>query len=431
MIPILKKDANLEEWQKGVNKFVWLGKKPRVKLKIMQDIRERGGLKLPNLKLYYDAAVLVAISDWLNLTNDMILNIEGYDLVYGWHAYLVYDKKEDKVFKSHILRSAFLRVWRKYRGKLNEGIPIWVVPRHAIENINIVQRQDIITYKELLTLDSGVLQLKSLNVLREERLMQTWFQYVQLQARWKKDQRLGITQHEEQLIKQIRDQGPMHIKRLYNILIEMDSETELVKDCMIKWAQNFEESIMLNTWETIWVRNVKFTQAQNLRENFYKMFYRWHLDPKKLACMYSDLQPKCWRCDCMNATYFHVWWTCTKVKAFWIKIWWNTQNILKKKLKFIPQLFLLGIITDCTLTETKLILNLITAARLLVAQYWKKEELPTIQEWIMKLMNLAEMAKISAYLKDHSNERYKLDWKRWIDYIQNKYHSKRFQIAYE
>ncbi|KAK9401681.1 hypothetical protein NXF25_010037, partial [Crotalus adamanteus] len=119
-----------------------------------------------------------------------------------------------------------------------------------------------------------------------------------------------------------------------------------VLDCIVKWAQNFDEPVLLETWEIIWVRNVKFTQAQNLRENFYKMFYRWYLDPQKLSRMYSNLQPKCWRCGCLDATYYHIWWSCKSIKVFWIKIWWNIQKNFNRRIKFTPQLFLLGIIVD-------------------------------------------------------------------------------------
>ncbi|KAK9397025.1 hypothetical protein NXF25_020386 [Crotalus adamanteus] len=200
---------------------------------------------------------------------------------------------------------------------------------------------------------------------------------------------------------------------------------------MVKWAQNFEEPVLLDTWEIIWVRNVKFTQAQNLREKFYKMFYRWHLDPQKMSRMYPDLQPKCWRCGCLDATYYHIWWLCKNIKVFWIKIWWNIQRIFRRRIKFTPQLFLLGIVSDCDSKEIILMLNLITAARLLVGQCWKKESLPTLQEWFFKVSYLAEMAKISAFLKDQLQEKYLLVWKRWIDFIQYKLDIKKYYLVFE
>lgn len=63
--------------------FIWLGKKPRVKFKIMVDDMNRGGLQVPNLELYHDAVALVWIKEWLTLRNKKILNWEGFDLRYG------------------------------------------------------------------------------------------------------------------------------------------------------------------------------------------------------------------------------------------------------------------------------------------------------------------------------------------------------------
>lgn len=83
----------MEECQKGLSDFIWAGKRPRVKLNILQDARERGGLKVPNLKLYFYAELLTAVSDWINLSECRILQIEGWDMILGWHAYLIYGKK--------------------------------------------------------------------------------------------------------------------------------------------------------------------------------------------------------------------------------------------------------------------------------------------------------------------------------------------------
>ncbi|KAK9411116.1 hypothetical protein NXF25_002291 [Crotalus adamanteus] len=150
-----------------------------------------------------------------------------------------------------------------------------------------------------------------------------------------------------------------------------------------------------------------------------------------MSRMYSNLQPKCWRCGCLDATYYHIWWSCKSIKVFWIKIWWNIQKIFNRRIKFTPQLFLLGIIVDCDDKEIILMLNLITAARLLIGQYWKKEFLPTLEEWFFKVSYLSEMAKILAYLKDQSQEKYLLVWKRWINFIQYKYDIKRYYLAFE
>lgn len=71
-------------------RFIWLEKKPRVKLKIMIDEQKR----VPHLELYHDAAALMWVKECLTLQNKKMLNLEGFNLRYGWYGYLCYEKKE-------------------------------------------------------------------------------------------------------------------------------------------------------------------------------------------------------------------------------------------------------------------------------------------------------------------------------------------------
>uniref|UniRef100_A0A670I0Q6 Reverse transcriptase domain-containing protein n=1 Tax=Podarcis muralis TaxID=64176 RepID=A0A670I0Q6_PODMU len=100
------------KWQRDITKFVWQGKKPRIKFKILTDAKERGGFALPDLRLYYEAASFCWMKDWFLLENTDVLDLEGFNNAFGWHAYLWYDKvKVHKLFKNHIVRKALFIVW--------------------------------------------------------------------------------------------------------------------------------------------------------------------------------------------------------------------------------------------------------------------------------------------------------------------------------
>ena len=64
-----------------------------------------------------------------------------------------------------------------------------------------------------------------------------------------------------------------------------------------------------------------------------------------------------------------------------------------------------------------LMLYMITAARILYAQYWKKEHIPTIEEWMFKLLKLAQMAKLTILMKDKNISRFKELWQPLLDYL--------------
>lgn len=50
MIPVVKGNKHFDRWQKDLNEFVWAGRKPRVKWKVMCDAVERGGQRLGRRK---------------------------------------------------------------------------------------------------------------------------------------------------------------------------------------------------------------------------------------------------------------------------------------------------------------------------------------------------------------------------------------------
>ena len=57
-----------DEWDKLISRFLWEGKKPRIRYKTLQLIKERGGLNLPCLYDYYCAAQLRPLVCWCNPT---------------------------------------------------------------------------------------------------------------------------------------------------------------------------------------------------------------------------------------------------------------------------------------------------------------------------------------------------------------------------
>ena len=46
----------------------------------------------------------------------------------------------------------------------------------------------------------------------------------------------------------------------------------------------------------MWTKNLKITLATSYKENLYKMFYRWHLPPSRLAKISANISNKCWKC---------------------------------------------------------------------------------------------------------------------------------------
>lgn len=75
-IPIISNTAYFKEWQKEIVRFIWNGKRPQIKYKILTDIKERGG----------------------KLEKEEAIELEGHDNRFGLHAYLWYEKAKVHIY---------------------------------------------------------------------------------------------------------------------------------------------------------------------------------------------------------------------------------------------------------------------------------------------------------------------------------------------
>lgn len=109
------------------------GEKSHIQLKCLCDTKEGGGLQLPNLRLYYEVLGISWIQEWIKLENIKLLNLEGYNMKFGWHAYLFYQKYKNDIFKKHhIIRCSLHEIWQKCKGYIRDQRPLWLVPIEII-----------------------------------------------------------------------------------------------------------------------------------------------------------------------------------------------------------------------------------------------------------------------------------------------------------
>lgn len=108
--------------------------------------------------------------------------------------------------------------------------------------------------------------------------------------------------------------------------------------------------------------------------------------------------------------FYHGWWSCEKEKK---RVQIHTiQKILQINMAMKPELFLLGFMnSEIEKKYRKLILYIITAARLLYAEKQKNNEVPSLKDWIIKLMALVEMARLTNLVRE------KKDWKPFVDFL--------------
>uniref|UniRef100_A0A803TDX0 Reverse transcriptase domain-containing protein n=1 Tax=Anolis carolinensis TaxID=28377 RepID=A0A803TDX0_ANOCA len=323
-LPILRNQKNFIMWNKDLRTFIWQGKKPRIKMKYLTEEKRRGGFGAPNLSLYYEACNLLWIKDWIKLEKRKILNVEGSDLRAGWHSYLWYDRsKIEKSFYNHPIRPVLLKTWYKYKARLYNKTPTWISPIEAVQR-RLMGWEYWPKYDELLKKEDSEFRLKSQQELLEAKLKLSWLQYAQLKEYFKRDKTVGFMAKNNLWDRIFFTEGKL-ITKIYKVLLEWDTEPDYIKNCMIKWAKNIGRPIQVEEWESCWNRKLKLTYASDLKENWMKLFYRWHITPKKLGLIKKNINTRCWKCGREEGTFFHMWWKCKKAREFWRIIHESTQ----------------------------------------------------------------------------------------------------------
>lgn len=417
-LPVIKGLKQCKEWQRTLMKFIWQGKRPRIKLKILTDKKERGGFALPDLSLYYEAACLLWLKDWIKLENRDLLDLEGFNNRYGWHAYLWYEKvKVHRAFLNHIFRGPIYQVWERNKNLLERKTPWWISPVEVLTIKKTNMEGKTATYEDLVRKSEQGLKLKPYEEIKDQ--FTGWLQYHQVNDMLKQDKRkMGFEDKKSKFNIEIIEGKNKTLSKLYDILLEWHTKDEEVKEAMIKWAIDFGYNIEFEKWLKLWNRDIKFTACTSLRENVWKMLYRWYLTPAKLAKIYRSENKTCWKCGEVEGDLYHMWWQCNKVKVFWEAIYNELKKVFKYTFPKRPEAFLLGIMgKEIKNEDKKIFLYATTAARIMLAQNWKIETIPNISDWQVKMINYAELDRLTGRIRDQDDQKFQKNWSKFWKYI--------------
>lgn len=118
-------------------------------------------------------------------------------------------------------------------------------------------------------------------------------------------------------------------------------------------------------------------------EQNHRLVHRWYLAPAKLALMYPDSSPKCWRKCGQRATLLHTFWYCKTLSPLWNKVPQIIKLLYGTGVALTSAMALL--LVDMNVFPARcrtVIIHLLLSTTICIAAYWKQIDSPPFREVI-------------------------------------------------
>lgn len=405
MIPLAPPLGYWDRLQSLVSKFIWKGKRPRIKLTTLQRDKNQGGLALPDFKIYSWSYVLRPLSTWFDpssavswrpVEENIALPHRLQDLVY---ANIPLKKAKLRLgpvisFLLASYRTAMRHVgadhkWHNHTPIFNNfslltGNMPFSFPHWKNRGVNIL--------KDLFNVHG----LRAFNDLQVEFGLpgSSFFFYMQLRSAMRAyGVPWGVALPTHPLRKLLASIGPTRgmVSKLYKFL------SGPYKSLPVEgiWNRDLNEvNDREICWDTVWKNLSGTSKNPNHQLIHYKYVNRMYLTPRRRYAMKIATSPNCDLCPLnVQGSFLHVYWECPGVVGFWKEISLTLSDILKIKIPVSPALLLLN-------DDSSLILSLqhrrilwagLTAAKKMLALRWQPPHSLAWQQWANSFLEIVLM----------------------------------------
>lgn len=429
-LPIEINQNQFNEWDKMLSRYIWQGKRPRVRLKTMQLAKDKGGWGLPSLRDYYFAAQMRALICWCNPSyNAQWKNIEEKVTSIPIQATLADNNLQGYI---HTIDNPWvkltLKIWKTIikEYKLEGDIVIlkWCAYDSDFSPNKLDSRFKDWTAKGITAL-CNVMKggtLLSFETLKEKHLLekQDFYRYLQMRHYVDNTKVENVNEASTYLMELFRkaynsDTNIRTISGIYKGLSNLKTHSTLyIKN---KWEKEGGMSISEEEWTTIWRYQWKCTSSQKWREFAWKSLIRYFVTPSQKS-HYDGKPPVCWRnCGNQNANQYHVFWDCAVIRDYWKAIHNALQDIFKCEMPPDDKTMLFGHIPQEWWKGDKHLMNiLLVASKKTLTRKWLSRESPTLNVWMEVTMDIYKMEKITAAV-NHNLEQFNSRWEKWVEYV--------------
>lgn len=403
--------------------FVWQGGRARFSFHLLRRSRGEGGVGLPDCYLYYKAAQLRVLVEWMKSDSDkpwynMDRGVTGRTI---WD--LVWRPKSDRpanVYLSTPTRVT-LRVWDSLTHDerwttfpspftplhFNPAFPpaLHVGPFGAWREGGCHALTHLFHNSDPLTFESCKRDYGLTNV---ERYRYTQLLHWALTPRVREAATRPLSEFETFLTKTTTLKGA--ISAIYKLLLRTQLSPR--PRYMAQWEGILHRPILDEEWTHLWSDVSKFNHSADLQEAHLKVMMDWYLHPSRLKKIFPNTSDRCWRGCGLLGDFHHIWWDCPHIRPFWEEILAHLKDILGYPVPTTMEWALLGLRDSSLKHQTqadKAILWLcLGAAKVTLAAAWKQKSAPAISLWHARLWRLLTLERMSdIYRDDFKNVEYR------------------------
>lgn len=203
------------------------------------------------------------------------------------------------------------------------------------------------------------------------------------------------------------------ISSIYSLLCE-DSETSR-ESYIAAWENDLGNPLDSEDWEEIWENAASSSLCVKIKENVYKILYRWYYVPTRLHRMFPEVSDRCWR-GCADAgSFLHIWWSCPKLSCIWQEIAALLSRLFNTTISPDPKYFLLPLsYPDLTRHQNKLFRHVISAMTCQIATDWKLPSPSPMQAVLNRIWYVFKMEYMTAIIRNSAKSFHKV-WTPWLE----------------
>uniref|UniRef100_A0A6I8Q4E7 Reverse transcriptase domain-containing protein n=1 Tax=Xenopus tropicalis TaxID=8364 RepID=A0A6I8Q4E7_XENTR len=411
-LPIGIPRSDIDRLQNQVMKFIWNARPPRVSKATMLSSRLKGGLGVPDIGKYYQAAQLSSIPllfanpppKWVTMEEAETLPIKL--AATPWTPYVLRPNNLTPMLEQTL--NTWDRV--KYKTKLLSphfpASPLLGNPEFppGLEGkpFQWCENRGVKFIKQVYGLTGP---------LKWERFQQQYaapqaeiFRYLQVLHYLKSKHNESNTPPSSYLeiicISYPYSRGVL--SKLYQILLEAYSPPNL--PYMKAWEGDLGYPLNEDTWIKVWDSTAHSSINTSLPEAGYKVLLRWYLVPARLHKINNAYSSQCFRGCGEEGTAYHIWWQCPRVQCFWTRVYELIFSATEINLRKSPEQALIGTkIPNINKHSRTLITQIFIAAKLTIAKSWKSPLLP-IQQLKHKINWILVNEKLTSILNDKQKQ---------------------------